>query len=404
MHPSKSDLLYKPLICFSHLRWDFVYQRPQHLMSRMSRRQPVLYWEEPVPTDGPPYLEIREITPNLRVVVPRLPEAESAPGHCAGEARQGLMLDALLEEQGISEPVLWYYTPMALAIGAHLPASLIVYDCMDELSNFQNPPEGLVARERSLLNRADLVFTGGRSLYEAKRHLHPNVHAFPSSVDVPHFAQARQMPPDADEMPGVPHPRIGFHGVVDERLDLGLLDAAARTRPDWQWVLVGPVVKIDPVSLPTLDNIHWLGGRRYEELPRHLGRWDVAMMPFALNASTRFISPTKTPEYLAGGCPVVSTPIADVVHTYGGTGVVRIARGAAAFVESIGDLLDRGAPARSAEFCARADAVLNGMSWDRTCREMSTLMANTWHARQGRPHLSVPAGAFQPNSSIEARA
>jgi len=375
----------RSIVCFSHLRWDFVYQRPQHLMSRLARSQPVLYVEEPVPTDGPPRLEIRTVAPNVQVVVPHLPADETAPGHWAGEVRQGMMLDTLLESQDISQPVLWYYTPMALGISAHLPSSLVVYDCMDELSNFKNPPEALVARERSLLSRADLVFTGGRSLFEAKRTLHPDVHAFPSSVDVPHFAQARQGVAEPDDLAGIGRPRIGFYGVIDERLDVDLLAEVAAMRPDWQWILLGPVVKIDPASLPRPDNIHWLGSKRYEDLPSYLAHWDVAMMPFALNDSTRFISPTKTPEYLAGGCPVVSTAIADVVHTYGGTGLVRIAEDAAGFVEAVGDLLENGAPARSAEFCWQADTVLDGMSWDRTCSEMAVLMANAARARGPRP-------------------
>lgn len=363
-----------PIVCLSHLRWNFVYQRPQQLLSRMARHTRVLFVEEPVPTDGPPRMEVHVVAPNVSVAVPHLPAAACAPGHRAGEARLRDLIDELLTQEAVAEPVLWYYTPMSLAFTDHLSARLVVYDCMDELSNFDHAPAELVPRERALLARADLVFTGGRSLYRAKRHASPHVHAFPSSVDLPHFAQARaqtQGPPDMAELP---HPRIGFYGVIDERLDIALLDAVAQAQPDWQWVLIGPVVKIDPALLPQRPNIHYLGPKPYVELPAYLGGWDVAMMPFAINASTRFISPTKTPEYLAGGCPVVSTPIADVVSDYGATGLVRTAQRPADFLRAVqGALADT--PARSEAFCAAADTVLAGMSWDRTCGEMAALMA-----------------------------
>ena len=209
---------------------------------------------------------------------------------------------------------------MSLAFSDHLAPGLIVYDCMDELSAFRGAPPELVEREVELMCRANLVFTGGYSLYEAKRQRHDNAHPFPSSVDVEHFAAARRPQHDPDDQAEIPHPRLGFYGVIDERLDIALIEQVARMRPDWQIVLVGPVVKIDPAELPQRDNIHYLGGKTYDELPQYLSGWDVAIMPFALNESTRFISPTKTPEYLAGGCPVVSTPITDVVRTYGDTG------------------------------------------------------------------------------------
>ncbi len=376
-YPSLRDATF---VCFSHLRWDFVYQRPQHLLSRMAKSQPVLYVEEPVPTEGVPRLDIRNVAPNVRVVVPHLPAEQCAPGHAAGEARQRALLNKLLGSQGIVRPVLWYYTPMSLGFSDQVPARLVVYDCMDELSNFDHAPAELVPRERALLGRADVVFTGGHSLYQVKRRAHAHVHAFPSSVDVRHFAQARHVEGDPADMAGIPHPRIGFYGVIDERLDVELLDAVARARPDWHWILLGPVVKIDPARLPRHANVHLLGSKRYDQLPAYLGRWDVAMMPFALNDSTRFISPTKTPEYLAGGCPVVSTPITDVVNDYGRSGLVRIARGADEFVASVQATLNEGA-ARRPDLCQRADARLRGISWDLTCSDMMALMAERLAAR-----------------------
>lgn len=380
------------IVCLSHLRWDFVYQRPQHLMARLARRHRVLYVEEPVPTDAPPHLELRSVAPNIEVVVPRLPEAECAVGNPSGEARQRVLLAQLIEARSASSRLLlWYYTPMACGITGALSPQWVVYDVMDELAAFHQPPPGLVARERQLLAEADLVFTGGHSLYESKRRRHPRVHLFPSSVDVAHFRRARSSNHEPVEMRGLPHPRIGFYGVVDERFDIALLGAVARLRPQWQWVVVGPVVKIDPASLPQAPNLHYVGLRSYAELPDYLGSWDVAMMPFALNASTRFISPTKTPEFLAAGRPVVSTPVPDVVRAYGGSGLVGIAGDAVAFCAAVAKALDDVGEHR-AEFCAKADALLRGLSWDRTCEQMVALAAALPSQRPGGKRLTASAG------------
>ncbi|WP_126946296.1 glycosyltransferase family 1 protein [Xanthomonas sp. BRIP62418] len=350
------------LLCLSHLRWSFVYQRPQHLMSRFAGDCNVLFWEEPIACDeSEPWLQLRSEEGGLHVLVPRLPAG------CMGEdavQAQRQLLDGYLAELGVGDLLLWYYTPMSLSFSAHLRARAIVYDCMDELSAFAGAPPELVQRERELLQRADVVFTGGYSIWEAKRALHANIHAFPSSVDVAHFAAARQPQQEPADQAAIPQPRLGFYGVIDERFDVALLRDIARQRPQWQFVMIGPVVKIAASDLPQAANIHYLGGKTYDALPGYLSGWQVALMPFAMNASTRFISPTKTPEYLAGGCPVVSTPIHDVVRTYGDTGVVRIADTAAAFVAACEDALRDGSD--RAQLLDTADQVLGEMSWDHT--------------------------------------
>jgi glycosyltransferase involved in cell wall biosynthesis len=301
------DPLTPTLLCLSHLRWGFVYQRPQHLMVRWARDHNLLFMEEPVPCDETePWLEVRPQGQTIQVLVPRLPHGVT--GRAADDATREL-LDRYLSKLGVEDLLLWYYTPMSLAFTDHLRPRLIVYDCMDELSAFRGAPPELVERERQLLARADLVFTGGYSIWEAKRQLHANVHAFPSSVDIAHFAAAREPQADPPDQAAIGRPRLGFYGVIDERFDIQLLEQVATLRPDWQFVMVGPVVKIDPATLPQQANIHYLGSKTYEQLPQYLAGWDVALMPFAMNESTRFISPTKTPEYLAGGCPVVSTPL-----------------------------------------------------------------------------------------------
>jgi glycosyltransferase involved in cell wall biosynthesis len=358
------------LLCLSHLRWSFVYQRPQHLMTRFARDYNLLFLEEPVATEQQqPWLEVRPEDGGVQVLVPRLPYG------CVGEAAtqvQRELLDGYLQRLCVGELILWFYTPMALAFAGHLQARLTVYDCMDELSAFRGAPPALIERERELLVRADLVFTGGFSLYEAKRELHGNAHPFPSSVDVEHFAAARQPQSDPADQASIGHPRLGFYGVIDERLDLALLDEVARLRPDWQLVLVGPVVKIDPAELPRRDNIHYLGAKTYDELPAYLAGWDVATMPFAMNESTRFISPTKTPEYLAGGRPVVSTPIIDVVRSYGDSGLVRIAADAAEFISATEAALRDAA--RPDLLRSKADDILGDMSWDHTWKQMKEKM------------------------------
>lgn len=361
------------LVCFSHLRWDFVYQRPQHLMARFARHFDVLYVEEPVPdNDNAAWLEIREEPEGVQVLVPRLPNGLSEQQK---EHEQRVLLDRYLGSRATQKMTLWYYTPMSLAFSEHLRADLVVYDCMDELAAFRSAPVRLIERERQLLSRADVVFTGGYSLYEAKRALHPSVHPFPSSVDVEHFAQARLPVSEPMDQVGIAHPRLGFYGVLDERLDIELVDAVAAARPDWNIVLVGPVVKIDPASLPQRSNIHYLGSKNYSELPFYLAGWDVALMPFARNESTRFISPTKTPEYLAGGRAVVSTPIVDVVRSYGTSGMVRIAATAAEFAASIESELARASD--RVALCEQADGILGSMSWDCTWHSMCEVMCRS---------------------------
>jgi UDP-galactopyranose mutase len=284
----------------------------------------------------------------------------------------------LLRAQGLRDYVLWYYTPMALPFSRQLAPVAVVYDCMDELTGFAGAPAALGPLEAELLARADLVTTGGRSLFDAKRARHPNVHAFPSSVDVDHFASAR-VPGGAEprDQAAIPRPRVGFAGVIDERMDLGLVRDLAEARPDWHLVLLGPIAKIDPASLPRALNIHYLGLKSYAELPAYLACWDVGMLPFAHNDATRFISPTKTPEYLAAGLPVVSTSIRDVVDPYGAQGLARIADGAGAFARAIEQALAEDRAAR----LSAADELLARTSWDDTVARMRALMLDSIHAR-----------------------
>jgi UDP-galactopyranose mutase len=359
------------LIVFSHLRWDFVYQRPQQLLSRLAQDFQVVFVEEPVP--GAAHAVLEKLSPCEGVTVLRPHLVGSAAGfHDDHIPQLQILLADHHQETGTGDYWLWFYTPMAMPLTAGLDPVGVVYDCMDELSAFRHAPRQLLQRESALFHMADLVFTGGQSLYESKRERHPETHCFPSSVDAAHFA--RPAGGDHPSQVEIPHPRLGYCGVIDERIDLSLFAALADAHPDWQVVAVGPVVKINAAELPQRANIHWLGQRSYQELPELIAGWDVCLMPFALNEATRFISPTKTLEYMAAGKPIVSTPIRDVVGPY--AGVVGIAGDANGFLRACEDMLALDDEVRARQAAARK-AILQLTSWDRTAQEMAALMACT---------------------------
>ncbi|MBN9982579.1 UDP-galactopyranose mutase [Rhizobium laguerreae] len=372
--PQLSDnslLEHAPLICFSHLRWDFVLQRPQHLMERFSRERPVFYFEEFIPTDH--HLAYLEIHPfegtSVKAVRPRIPHWWNAAEQ---EAALRRLLNDLILLNGGKRPILWFYTPLMFGFARHVDAVAIVYDCMDELANFKFAPPNLKACEQALMASADVVFTGGLSLYEARRDQHDNIHPFPSGVDTHHFHAARCSLPVPADQADIPQPRLGYYGVIDERLDLDLVGSVASARPDLSFVFLGPIVKISPDNLPRGANIHYLGQKAYADLPAYLSSWQAALMPFALNEATRFISPTKTPEYLAAGRPVVGTQIVDVVRGYGDVPGVFLANGSEAFAEACDAalLLSCSDPA----WLEAVDGVLAQSSWDSTFCRMSALL------------------------------
>ncbi|MBJ6124158.1 glycosyltransferase [Microvirga splendida] len=382
----------KPLlVCFSHLRWDFVWQRPQHLLSRAAKHYNVLIVEEPMFKVGvTAHMDVSERPQGVTIAVPMLPEGLS---HEDIISEQHDLIEELIGREAASPRVFWYYTPMAMAFTSDLECDLCVYDNMDELSLFRGASQELLDLESALFSRCDLVFTGGMSLYEAKKSRHRSVHGFPSSIDFNHFSQARSIDKDPEDQAQIPHLRLGFFGVVDERMDIDLLAEVADLRPDWNFVMIGPVVKIDPASLPQRPNIHWLGGKSYNELPHYLAGWDVGFMNFALNEATKFISPTKTPEFLAAGVPVVSTAITDVVRPYGEKGLVEIARNAGEVVAKVETILARPKD----PWLARVDRHLAAGSWDKTWASMHKLMLDaTGEIATNRPASSLPVYATTP--------
>jgi glycosyltransferase involved in cell wall biosynthesis len=378
----------KAVVVFSHLRWDLFYQRPQHVFSRMARRWRVVFIEEPVPGSDRNELEIFEPAPGVQVW--RTHVTGHAPGFHDDHlpALQMLLTDAM-REQAVADYWLWFCTPMALPLASRLRPRGVVYDCMDDLSTLRSAPKQLVQRENGLFKIADLVFTGGRSIYNAKRSRHPDVHCFPPGVDAGHFAVVGSGHPlHAD----IPRPRLGYCGVIDERINLALLDAIALERPDWNIVMAGPIVQIDAPDLPRRDNIHWLGPLGHEELPALISGWDVCLLPFALGDATRLISPAQALEYMACGRPVVSTSIRDVVEPYGQ--VVRVADTPEGFVADCEMIMQRTADEQAAHARAMADIVARA-SWDDTVNAMAELVAQADeavddYAEPAAPRLAKP--------------
>ena len=353
------------LLCFSHLRWDFVFQRPQHLLGHAAKTYRVFYIEEPDFAPVPPHFRMKIAESGVTVLTPVF-------DHGTDHAHQMRNLVTGLQSslRGCRQ-VHWFYTPMAMQFAGDLDCDLRVYDCMDELTAFHFAPPNLAKMEERLLASAQLVFTGGQSLYAAKRQRHQNVHLFPSSVDVAHFGRARAALPDPHDQAGIVGPRIGYFGVIDERMDLAMVDRAARELPDVQFVMIGPVTKIEPQNLPRRANLHWLGRKDYADLPGYIANWQAAWMPFALNESTRFISPTKTPEFLAAGRQVTATAITDVVTPYGKQGLVKIAD-----INTVAAKLRESLLPPTPEWQRSVDQCLAAMSWHDTWTRMQTLMAS----------------------------
>jgi glycosyltransferase involved in cell wall biosynthesis len=386
----------KTLVVFSHLRWNFVFQRPQHLLTRLAAHYRVLFIEEPVQDDGEARLELTEAEAGVMVARPLTPLASR--GFADDQlAAIGPLVTELLAEQRIDDYIAWFYTPMALPLLAGLKPLAVVYDCMDELSAFAGAPPQLREREAELMKRAELVLTGGPSLYDAKRNLHPNVLCLPSSVDAAHFAlEGRSgdeaMVERARQLQGhIPGPRLGYFGVIDERMDLELVRRLADADRRWNVIMVGPIVKIDPASVPQRPNLHWLGQQPYELLPRLIEGWEVGLLPFALNESTRFISPTKTLEYMAAGKPAVSTAIKDVATLYGD--VVRIARGPDEFIDGCRSALEE-TPARRGERLRAMQASVARSSWDRTAETIHAALEGRLAAGRRRADARAATAAL----------
>ena len=364
------------LVVLSHLPWDFVWQRPQHIISRLSRNRRVWFVEEPRVAD----VDLPRLCVEARDGLQRVWLEVPGPERLAGfddpvAAEYPDMIAELLGSR--RERTVWLYTPLALPIAAKLERRMMVYDVMDDLAAFAQASPELRAAQQEALELADIVFTGGRSIDAGVRgRADAPVHLFPSGVEPEHFEGARSLR-------GVrARPVAGYVGVIDERLDLELLGDLARALPDWDIEMVGPVFKVDPADLPQAPNLSYPGMQPYERLPAVLGGFDVALMPFALNEATRSISPTKTLEYLAAGLPVVSTRVPDVVFSF--EGVVDLRDDADGFAAACRAVLGHSLADRD----RRLAPLLHERRWDTIAARMARLM--------DRAAAERPAGMRRP--------
>jgi UDP-galactopyranose mutase len=368
----------KDVICFAHLRWNFVFQRPQHILSRWAKEARVFYFEEPI-YGKHSFNYLKTVTSkenaNIFILTPYIQE-----GYSEKEVYNYLeeCVNKFIRWNQVKDYLLWYLTPMSMPFTSHLTPKAVIYDCMDELSLFKGAHPDMLKNEMALMKFADAVFTGGYNLYEYKKDRHHNIHPFPSSVDKEHFEGGINSN-DPEDQKDIPHSRVGFFGVVDERFDIELLSGLAKQMPTTHFVIIGPVVKIDQSTLPKYPNIHYLGQKRYEQLPAYLANWDVAFLPFAKNESTRFISPTKTPEYLCAGKPVVSTSIVDVKRPYGDMGLVYIADTVKDFAEAIKKALKQG---KDEIWKNKVKEFLKTNSWDLTFSNMKKVIYETLEQKE----------------------
>jgi glycosyltransferase involved in cell wall biosynthesis len=379
------------IVAFSHLRWSFVWQRPQQFLSRFATEHPVLFFEEPdfcLPEGSTPMLAIETVGDQITAATPKF--AHDARGTAAVVPTLRRFLNDAIEQVNtdgaFDAPLLWYYSPMEAAWSLdYIEGRGVVYDCMDELSQFRGAPKELVDEERRLMSRADVVFTGGYELWMKKSRQHPNTHFFGCGVEYEHFSKAQDpRTPVPDDIASLPGPVIGWFGVIDERVDYDLLQEMAALRPEWSFVMVGPVVKVDPATLPQAPNLHWLGGRDYKILPDYCRGYDVCMMAFAINEATEFINPTKALEYLATGKPVLSTPVADVVRQY--QDLVYIERDAQGFIDRIEEFLTNPDTDRIQRGIDKASSC----SWESTVSQMQNLIDEAIASPEEETLLEAP--------------
>jgi len=356
-----NNYLYNPrilpdydIIVFCHLRWDFVYQRPQHIISRLAETFKILVVEEPVEvySKDKSYITIFKIHENIHICKPLVKDLGDLGSYLKKHLRT------------TNHPVGWFYSPAFVSVLESVDFDIVVYDCMDELSLFKGASPHLINQEKTLLAAADIVYAGGKSLYDAKATNHHNVFCFPSSVDVGHFSNATAEKFKPFDLQRIGEPIIGYYGVIDERIDLDLIRKTAARKPEFAFVMIGPLCKIETSDLPQADNIYYLGMKTYDELPRYLHFFDFAMMPFALNEATRYISPTKTLEYMAANKPIISTKIKDVVRDF--SSCINLVSDEADFCNAIDN------PVSGFENAYRE--ILEKTSWDNTVEKMSHII------------------------------
>jgi glycosyltransferase involved in cell wall biosynthesis len=375
------------LVCFSYLRWDFMYQRPQHLMTRFAKIFRVIYVEPAITAPDNSPFEINHPSQNIITVTPHLPAGLSEE---AALLLQQERLSRIFNDLNIQRYLFWFYTPEVLPFTQSYSPLLKVYDCVTEFSAGKSAPEQARQQEEQLLQQVDFVFTAGHSLFESKRINNQNTYCFAGSVDIDHFYSARYYTPDPEDQAHISHPRFGFAGIIDDRIDFQLLSAIALRKPDWNFVMLGPVIGISESDLPNLPNIHFIGRKGYEELVTYISGWDVAMLPFAHNDATRYMNPLQTPEFLAAGKPVIAAPVNDIIRTYGHRGLVQIAGTAEEFVR-VGEI--HLSTRDKTEWQEAVIDFLSLNSWDKTWQRMIDVMSPVLQA-------SIRQDVVEPSDKI----
>jgi len=388
----------KTIICFSHLTWDRnLFQRPQQLMLRFSKRFNVLYVSGYscrqffIDLFRRKKTHSYHVTDNLAVYSPfALPPIKkySSITIRLNKILLSFLVKRRLKKLKFKDPILWIYHPRYIDAIGKFKEELIIYDCMDDftslLSDYEDR-ERNIKDERALLKKADMVFAGGYSIAELKRDSREHIHVFPSAVEIYHFKKARsdnlEMP---DDITDIPHPILGYWGAIDERVDHELLKRLAMKHPEWSIVLLGPIVRHkagDLSYLKEIKNIFWLGPKDYSLLPNYAKAFDVCLIPFVLSREGKFLSPTKTLEYLATGKPVVSTPITDVVRFY--DGVVGIADGPDEFGMAVRRCMEED----NASMKQKRICFTENKSWEDTAEKMEKLILDKIEEKSSVKHF-----------------
>ncbi len=392
------------IVCLSSQRWDEgMWTNKQHIMSRLARRTRIVHVDfglrDPVaylwhrlrqsrsagassgglgawlrsPIDG-----VIGRGPNLWVSgswspwgVGRLPRQHRARDYFSYDHKIA-MVRRFLEREGITQPIVWVYHPGYGDAVDLLPRRLLVYDCVDDYAAFPEyaaDAEWLTRREEALCRKSDVVFTTSKTLLELRKPLNPETYLVENVGDAAHFAKAfadeTRVPAEAS---GLKRPVIAFVGAVSAyKLNLEWMVHAAKARPEWTFLVIGPVGLADPdtnvQTLRQLPNVRITGMKPYDELPAWLKGVDVTVIPYNINRYTASVFPIKFFEMLATGKPVVISPLPSLEGYFGD---VLVARDAPGFVAACEDALRDTVEAR-----AHRVALAQKNSWEKRVAELS---------------------------------
>jgi glycosyltransferase involved in cell wall biosynthesis len=307
------------LVFFGSVAWGYTFQRSQQLASRLAREARVLY-VDPLGLRNPRLRDLGRLRAAASAAHP--PEGLTilgrpllaSPFHDRlSDRRNARLLRDAIGLWGPRDAVFLLSLPSrpAMAAARSLGPRLLAYDCHDDYSLFHGGSPRIRADEERLVHEADLVFASAAAIAERLRAMGARPVLVPNAADVAHFSALGEPPAD---VAGLPRPRIGFVGEIGPWFDADAVASAARLRPDWAFVLVGPATGAPIGPLRSLPNVHLLGRRPYAALPGYLGAFDCCLLPFREGPLTEAVSPIKVYEYLASGRPVVSTPLPEVAR------------------------------------------------------------------------------------------